>query len=207
MNLVRNGIYRLHVTTKRTLDFVVDDNLLAGLCLLSTISIVKMPENISRIICICYLFYLALILLRNIVSVHPRVFISDKYCVAQAVSALSYARVIFSTDILNTMGNPFMNFLSAVLILYYMLFILENHFGVSLKSINFSLTPSNKFFHAIIDEEGCGYLNDLKLEWKKSGLTQNQINREEVIFVLSHYWGRFISWMRLPRFLSPTKTR
>jgi hypothetical protein len=58
-----------------------------------------------------------------------------------------------------------------------------------------------------IDEEGQGYLSDLKSEWIKLELSQEQIKGKELIFIADYYWGRFIAWMRLPRFLNFTKIR
>jgi hypothetical protein len=59
----------------------------------------------------------------------------------------------------------------------------------------------------MMDEEGRAYLSEIKLEWKQLGLTQGQINRKGLDFAMSHYCGRFIEWLRLPRFLSPIKTK
>jgi hypothetical protein len=63
------------------------------------------------------------------------------------------------------------------------------------------------FVFSVMDEEGRSYLIDLKSEWKKEGLTTNQINKKEFVFFVDHYWGRFVSEMRLPRFLSLIKIR
>jgi hypothetical protein len=60
---------------------------------------------------------------------------------------------------------------------------------------------------SMMDDEGRAYLSDDKLEWKKSKLTQAQINIKCLRFVMSHYRGRFVSWLQLPRFLPPSKTR
>jgi hypothetical protein len=56
-----------------------------------------------------------------------------------------------------------------------------------------------------MDEEGQGSLSEIKLTWEKLGLAKSQINRKVLMFSMSHYSGRFIAWMRLPRF--PTSTR
>lgn len=53
-----------------------------------------------------------------------------------------------------------------------------------------------------IDEEGSGYLRDLKSEWQKSGLTPDIVKRKELMFIVDHYWGRLVSWLRLPRVTS-----
>lgn len=58
-----------------------------------------------------------------------------------------------------------------------------------------------------IDEEGQGYLADLKSQWIKQNLTQNQIEKKELLFIVEHYWGRFVSWLRLPRIISLTITK
>ncbi len=52
-----------------------------------------------------------------------------------------------------------------------------------------------------IDEEGRAYVSEAKLEWIRLGLTQNQIYIRTLRFIISHYCGRFVTWMRLPRFL------
>jgi YesN/AraC family two-component response regulator len=78
----------------------------------------------------------------------------------------------------------------------------------SFSAINFSRYKYLvQLFHQHIDEEGQGYLSDLKSEWRKSILTQEQIERKELIFIFEHYWGRFVAWMRLPRSLSSIKTK
>jgi hypothetical protein len=59
----------------------------------------------------------------------------------------------------------------------------------------------------IIDEEGQGYLSDLKFKWINLGLSQEQIKINELIFIVDNYWGRFIAWMRLPRFSTSTRIR
>jgi hypothetical protein len=65
----------------------------------------------------------------------------------------------------------------------------------------------NRFLYNKIGEEGRGYLTDLKTEWKKAGLTQSQVNKNELVFILDHYWGNFIAWLQLPRILSSIKIR
>jgi hypothetical protein len=59
----------------------------------------------------------------------------------------------------------------------------------------------------IIDEESQGYLSDLKFKWINSGLSQEQIKINELIFLVDNYWGRFIAWMRFPRFSNSTRIR
>jgi hypothetical protein len=58
-----------------------------------------------------------------------------------------------------------------------------------------------------IDEEGQGYLSDLKSGWINSELGKGQIKIKELMFIADHYWGRFIAWMRLPRFSTSTRIR
>jgi hypothetical protein len=58
-----------------------------------------------------------------------------------------------------------------------------------------------------IDEEGQGYLSDLKSEWINLELSQKQIKIKELMFIIDRYWGRFIAWMRLPRFSAFTRIR
>jgi hypothetical protein len=58
-----------------------------------------------------------------------------------------------------------------------------------------------------IDEEGIAYLSDMKSEWINSGEPKDKIKKKELVFILNHYWGRFISWMRIPRFFSSIKIR
>jgi predicted ribosome quality control (RQC) complex YloA/Tae2 family protein len=58
-----------------------------------------------------------------------------------------------------------------------------------------------------IDEEGRGYISDLKSEWINLELSQKQIKIKELIFIVDHYWGIFIAWMRFPRFSTFTRTR
>jgi hypothetical protein len=70
-----------------------------------------------------------------------------------------------------------------------------------------SLSLITQLLQIKIDEEGHGYLIDLQSEWKKSGLTKNQIKKKELIFYIDHFWGRFVSWIRLPRFLSSIITK
>jgi hypothetical protein len=206
MNSVKNGIYRLNITTEKALNFVIEDVFFVVFLGLSIFSMI-MPENIRKTINVCLLFYLVFIVLRNIIVLQSRVFIIDKYSISAIVGIINFARSIFRTEILNAMGDSFMNFLSVITVLYFAFFILENNFGVSLKLMMFLSTSNDKFIHIMIDEEGRGYLDDLKLEWENSGLTQNQINEKKLMFILDYYWGKFIYWMRLPRFLSPTKTR
>lgn len=76
--------------------------------------------------------------------------------------------------------------------------------GTLLKLMN---KVTTRLIYIQIDEEGSRYLLDLKTEWEKAGLTHNQINRKEFIFVLDHYRGRFISWMQLPRFFHSINTK
>jgi hypothetical protein len=63
----------------------------------------------------------------------------------------------------------------------------------------------DRFAYSSIDEEGRGYLKDLRSEWEKSELTINQIKIKELMFINDHCWGRFVSWLQLPRFLSLIK--
>jgi hypothetical protein len=61
---------------------------------------------------------------------------------------------------------------------------------------------SNSSIHVIyrkMDDEGRAYLSEAKLEWKKSGLTQSQIDRKGLRFAMSHYTGRFVTWLQLPK--------
>jgi hypothetical protein len=58
-----------------------------------------------------------------------------------------------------------------------------------------------------MDEEGQGYLSDLRSEWRKMNLTKNQIQRRELIFISQYYWGVFMSWIISSIFLSPTKIK
>jgi hypothetical protein len=48
-----------------------------------------------------------------------------------------------------------------------------------------------------IDEEGEAFIIDKTLEWEKMGLTRNQINRKEILFILDLYWGMFIVWIQI----------
>ncbi len=57
----------------------------------------------------------------------------------------------------------------------------------------------------IIDEEGQGYLDDLKSEWITLELSQEQLNIKEIMFIADYYWGRFIARMRFPRFSAFTR--
>jgi hypothetical protein len=58
-----------------------------------------------------------------------------------------------------------------------------------------------------MDEEGQRFLSDIQVECRKSGLTQNEVEIKGLMFAIDYQRGKFIAWMRLPRFLSPIKTR
>jgi hypothetical protein len=64
-----------------------------------------------------------------------------------------------------------------------------------------------KLLYIKIDEEGRGYLSDLRSEWINAGLNPNQIKIKELIFILDHYRGKFIAWIQLPRILSLIKIK
>jgi hypothetical protein len=90
------------------------------------------------------------------------------------------------------------------------------HFDVSLQwgkqenEITSKNKSSNSFIQVIynkMDEEGRAYLSEAKLEWSKSGLTKSKIERKVLIFAIDYHRGKFIAWMRLPRFVFPIETR
>jgi hypothetical protein len=69
---------------------------------------------------------------------------------------------------------------------------------------------TNYFIRVIcshIDEEGQGYLDDLKSEWINLKLSQAQIKIKVSMFIVDYYWGRFRAWMRLPRFSNFTRIK
>lgn len=76
-------------------------------------------------------------------------------------------------------------------------------------NISFELLTSDliQLLYLGIDEEGSGYLSDLKSGWINLELSQEQITTKELIFIIDHYWGRLIAWIRLPRFLTFTGIR
>jgi hypothetical protein len=83
-----------------------------------------------------------------------------------------------------------------------------------LTAIFITKTYGNKLLELItkllcikIDEEGRGYLSDLRSKWINSGLNPNQVKIKELIFIFDHYRGKFIAWIRLPRILSSIKTK
>ncbi len=70
-----------------------------------------------------------------------------------------------------------------------------------------NINNQSQLLCARIDEEGQGYLSDLKSEWINLELSQGQIKIKELMFIIDRYWGRFIAWMRLPRFSTFTRIR
>jgi hypothetical protein len=70
------------------------------------------------------------------------------------------------------------------------------------KVISSKYSDSNsliQLIHNKMDEEGRGLLSEIRVECEKLGLTQSQVDRKLLIFVKDHYYGRFRSWMKLPR--------
>jgi hypothetical protein len=104
---------------------------------------------------------------------------------------------------LGTMVSPFIHDIKVLVIMQknsgdQKLDVLQKHNDLNL----FVRLICNK-----MDDEGRAYLSDAKLEWGKSKLTQNQIDRKGLRFAMSHYSGRFVTWLQLPRFLPRIKTR
>jgi hypothetical protein len=58
-----------------------------------------------------------------------------------------------------------------------------------------------------MDEEGRGYLRDQKSQLNNLELTADQLKTKEFLFIMEHYRGRFVSWLKLPRFLSSIRIR
>jgi hypothetical protein len=57
-----------------------------------------------------------------------------------------------------------------------------------------------------IDEEWQGFFGEQKYEWKKSGLTKNQIYGKEIMFSLDLSWGKTKHWVNSLKFLSWLKS-
>jgi ABC-type transport system involved in cytochrome bd biosynthesis fused ATPase/permease subunit len=118
--------------------------------------------------------------------------------------------VIASVQML--MSNDGMSIIIKSVIAIFACTMTARHCFQSMQEIDMSFDESIsdlmiQLLYTRIDEEGRGYISDLKSEWIKFELSQNQIKIKELMFIIDHYWGRFIAWMQLPRFSTFTRTR
>jgi hypothetical protein len=128
--------------------------------------------------------------------------------------SLTGETLAFAALFINNFNNLDLNihntthYIFVALTLFFAVFSLRACYWVFSTLLN-SYTSESKIhlFQILIDEEGLGYLDDLRSGWERSGFTNNQIKKRELMFAIDYYWGMFISWLRLPRILSSTKTR
>jgi hypothetical protein len=114
---------------------------------------------------------------------------------------LAILAIIFDWNFLPT--DPESLLIATIPSFYYFLKSVEEN----RKEKTFLLDLMVCFFNLKLDEEGQGYLADNRFQWKNIGLTSNQVKTKELMFILDHCRGRFIGWMKLPRFLSSIITK